>query len=144
VFPVAMMCDTLGLSTSGYYEWLERSPSACAVANAELLEQIREVYRFGRQTYGRPRLYVEFRDDGVLVNHRRVGRLMWSRGKHSEGRLAQLVRAPANSELSELDLFPGPATSRASPSRSSPHAIEASFRRQSGRNALQQECAHRS
>ena len=74
------MCDTLGLSTSGYYEWLDRPPSARAVANAELLERIRDVHRFSRETYGRPRLYAELRDDGVLVNHKRVGRLMSENG----------------------------------------------------------------
>jgi hypothetical protein len=45
VFPVAVMCETLGLSTSGYYEWVDRPPSARAVANAELLERIRDVHR---------------------------------------------------------------------------------------------------
>ena len=79
-FPVSVMCDTLGLSTSGYYEWLDRPPSARAVANAELLERIRDVHRFSRETYGRPRLYAELRDDGVLVNHKRVGRLMSENG----------------------------------------------------------------
>lgn len=33
-FPVATMCRTLDLSTSGYYAWVQREPSARDVANA--------------------------------------------------------------------------------------------------------------
>ncbi|MEX0893168.1 MAG: IS3 family transposase, partial [Gemmatimonadota bacterium] len=70
------MCRTLGLSTSGYYAWVQRTASAREVANAALLERMREIHRFSRRTYGRPRMYAELRDEGLLVNHKRVGRLM--------------------------------------------------------------------
>ena len=76
MFPVAAMCRTLGLSTSGYYDWLDRPPSQRAVANEALLGRIRDVHRFSRETYGRPRLYAELREGGVLANHKRVARLM--------------------------------------------------------------------
>jgi len=75
-FPVATMCRVLGLSSSGYYAWLGRAPSARAVANDALLDQIRAIHDFSRRSYGRPRVYAELRDEGVLVNHKRVGRLM--------------------------------------------------------------------
>jgi putative transposase len=44
--------------------------------NQRLLERMREIHVFSRETYGRPRMYAELRDDGWLVNHKRVGRLM--------------------------------------------------------------------
>jgi putative transposase len=37
---------------------------------------MRGIYAATKQSYGRPRMYAELRDDGVLVNHKRVGRLM--------------------------------------------------------------------
>lgn len=37
---------------------------------------MREIYRFSRETYGRPRVYAELRDEGHVVNHKRVARLM--------------------------------------------------------------------
>jgi putative transposase len=70
------MCETLGLSTSGYYDWIDRPASERAVANAALVERIREAHRSSRETYGRPRLYAELREAGVLVNHKRLARLM--------------------------------------------------------------------
>ena len=79
-FPVKAMCRMLGLSTSGYYAWLTRPPSKRSRSNEVLLRRIREIHRFSRQTYGRPRIYAELRDDGVLVNHKRVARLMSRNG----------------------------------------------------------------
>ena len=37
-YPIATQCRVLGVSTSGYYAWLKRAPSARSKANAELLE----------------------------------------------------------------------------------------------------------
>lgn len=75
-FPVRLMCRTLGLSPSGYYAWHERPPSARDRANEILLTTMRGIHAATRQSYGRPRMYAELRDDGVLVNHKRVGRVM--------------------------------------------------------------------
>jgi putative transposase len=70
------MCRVLGLSTSGYHAWLVRPPSTRAEANATLLERMREIHAFSRRSYGAPRMYAELRDDGALVNRKRVIRLM--------------------------------------------------------------------
>lgn len=75
-FPVQTMCRVLGLSTSGYYAWLGRPPSARATANEALVGRMREIHTFSRESYGAPRMYAELRDEGVLVNHKRVARLM--------------------------------------------------------------------
>jgi putative transposase len=56
--------------------WCDRPPSPRALANAQLLERIREIHTFSRATYGRPRVYAELRDAGMVVNHKRVACLM--------------------------------------------------------------------
>ena len=80
VFPVTQMCRVLGLSTSGYYAWLKRSPSARSRANQELLERMKQIHRFSRDTYGRPRIHAELRAEGKQVNHKRIARLMREEG----------------------------------------------------------------
>ena len=75
-FAVRTLCRVLGVSPSGYYAWRDRPPSARDIENQRLLERMREIHVFSRETYGRPRMYAELRDDGWLVNHKRVGRLM--------------------------------------------------------------------
>jgi len=75
-FKVATMCRVLEVSTSGYYAWLNREPSARAKANERLTEQIHTAHDFSRGTYGAPRMYEELKDRGVKVGHNRVARLM--------------------------------------------------------------------
>jgi putative transposase len=75
-YPIRTLCRVLGVSPSGYYAWRDRPPSARERENRRLLERIREIHEFSRQTYGRPRMYAELRDEGWRVNHKRVARLM--------------------------------------------------------------------
>jgi putative transposase len=79
-FSVATMCRVLGLSTSRYYAWLDRPPSARAVANEGLLRRVREIHAFSRPSYGKPRMYAELREEGVLMKRKRVARLMKADG----------------------------------------------------------------
>ena len=76
VFAVRTLCRVLGVSPSGYYAWRDRPSPARELESSRLLEPIRKIHEFSRQTYGRPRMYAELRDEGWCVNHKRVGRLM--------------------------------------------------------------------
>ena len=58
---VAVACRVLRVSTSGYFEWRGRPPSARAVADAELSAQIVEIHAMSRGTYGVPRVHAELR-----------------------------------------------------------------------------------
>ena len=75
------MCRVLEVSSSGYYAWLKRDPSARSLADAELLEQIREIYEWSDGTYGSPRIHEELRKaQGIRVGVKRVARLMVNAG----------------------------------------------------------------
>ena len=74
--PVRSLCKNLNVSVSGYYDWCQRAPSKRSVANRVLTERIKQVHEDSDFTYGRPRIHSELRDMGLLVNHKRVGRLM--------------------------------------------------------------------
>jgi transposase InsO family protein len=75
--PVAVACRVLKVSTSGYYEWLTRPPSARQVSDEALTATIRQVHRDSRGTYGAPRVLAELRLGlGVHVGKKRVARLM--------------------------------------------------------------------
>jgi putative transposase len=79
-YPIATMCRVLGVSTSGYYAWLKRSPSATAKRDAVLKVQVEEIYRRSRGTYGRPRIHAELKENGERVSPKRVARLMKASG----------------------------------------------------------------
>jgi putative transposase len=75
-FRIGTMCKVLGVSRSGYHAWLDRPRSERSQQNARLLEEIREIHRESRQTYGSPRVYAELRRRGKTCGRHRVARLM--------------------------------------------------------------------
>lgn len=81
---VGRMCSLLSLSRSGYYAWSRRTPSVRAMANEGLLREIRRHYAEGRGEYGSPTICDALRQDGILVNHKRVARLMRLHGIQSK------------------------------------------------------------
>jgi putative transposase len=78
---VSRLCRVLGVSRAGYYAWQDRPPSAQAVADQQLTEQIRGIHQRSRGTYGAPRVHAELRlDHGMHVARKRVARLMRAAG----------------------------------------------------------------
>lgn len=79
--PVALCCRLLGVSTSGYYEWRGRAPSARARVDAQLTATIIEIHQASRGTYGAPRVHAELRLGlDVRIGRKRVARLMHAAG----------------------------------------------------------------
>ena len=76
VLPTSAMCTTLGVSTSGYYDWLERAPSARAQANDVLTAHIQTIHTHSRSAYGAPRIKAQLAHEGINVSRKRVARLM--------------------------------------------------------------------
>jgi len=64
-FPIRRMCQVLEVSSSGYYAWCRRQPSARASANVRLQLQIKRIYEASDRTYGSPRIYEELTEMGV-------------------------------------------------------------------------------
>ena len=71
-FPVTMMCQTLKVSTSGYYQWRSGGPSARQQDNARLLRKIRRVHKESDGVFGGPRVWEELRYDGEPCGLNRV------------------------------------------------------------------------
>ena len=78
-----MLCQALGVSTSGYYDWRERleRPARRTMFDEFLTEQIREIHTQSRGTYGSPRVHAELvLGEGIQVGKKRVERLMRQAG----------------------------------------------------------------
>ena len=75
-FPLAVMCRVLGLSTSGYHDWLRRGPSARARRDAELKGGILAKWIESGGIYGCPRIHAALLAGGERVGRKRVARLM--------------------------------------------------------------------
>ena len=70
------MCKHLKVSTSGYYDWAGRAPSARSTANAQLLGKIEAIHAMSDATYGMPRIRAELADQGVVASRKRIASLM--------------------------------------------------------------------
>lgn len=79
-FPVSLLCETVGVSKSGYYAWKGRPPSKRSREDAALTARIVEVHERSRETYGYPRVHAELRALGERCGRRRVARLMRKAG----------------------------------------------------------------
>lgn len=93
--PVALMCRSLKVSRSGYYEWRSRPPSVRAQANAILTEDVRRVYAEHKGRAGAPRITKQLRQEGHPVGKNRVARLM--RTEQLRAKAARKYKATTNS-----------------------------------------------
>jgi hypothetical protein len=59
--PVVTACRVLHVSTSGYYDWRDRPPSARAVGDTALTETITAAHAASYGTYGARRIHAELR-----------------------------------------------------------------------------------
>jgi putative transposase len=75
-FSVRMMCERLGVSTSGYYDWRGRSPSARALDNQRLVGRIKALHEASDGVLGSPRITEDLRYEGESCGQNRVARLM--------------------------------------------------------------------
>jgi putative transposase len=73
---IATLCRVLEISTSGYYAWQHRAPSARAQRDAELTMKIHTIHLESRGTYGAPRVHADLAAQGIRVGRKRVARLM--------------------------------------------------------------------
>jgi len=78
-FPIERICEIAGVSTSAYYDWKQHR---CGIVGADvvrerlLVNEIRQIHKTSKGTYGSPRVTAELHDRGRVVNHKRVERLM--------------------------------------------------------------------
>ena len=77
---VVKVCQALKVSTSGYYDWRNRSESDRSWKNRILLSHIRIAHKKSRRTYGSPRVTEELNDSGIHCNEKRVAKLMRENG----------------------------------------------------------------
>ena len=74
-YPVPLMSRVLDVSASGYYSWLERSPSDRAQENARLEVEIKAAHTRTRQTCGPERLQHDLAEHGIQIGVCRIKRI---------------------------------------------------------------------
>jgi putative transposase len=110
-FPVRLMCRVLDVSSSGFYDWLERPESPRAVENRALVAKIQAIHGDSRRTYGSPRVARLMRDHGIRAKTKRKFRVTTdSRHDHpvAPNRLDRqfAVAAPNTAWVADISYIP--------------------------------------
>jgi len=75
-WPITLMCDVLGVSRSGYYDWTAGDLSQHDRSNRVLDRRIGEIFAEHRQRYGAPRIAAALHDEGIECSENRIARRM--------------------------------------------------------------------
>jgi putative transposase len=79
-FEVELVCRTLGASASTYYARRARPPSARAITDAWLDEEIERVFKANYSVYGALKIWRQLHREGIVIGRDRVARLMRQAG----------------------------------------------------------------
>ncbi len=79
-FPISRMCQTLGVSQSGFFAWRERPACRRQRHDMVYLAYIRTAFALSNGTYGSPRMHRDLIDDGHRIGRHRTARLMRENG----------------------------------------------------------------
>lgn len=107
-FPVTAACEAAGVSTSGFYDWQAREaagPTERQLADDELIELMREIHAASDGNYGVPRMCTELRRAGLVVNKKKVRRLMRRAGlvgRHRPRRCRTTFPGPGTFAIPDL------------------------------------------
>lgn len=73
---ITRLIDLLDVSSSGYYDWLNRPESNRSRENRVLATKIKHYHRQSREIYGSPKIHEDLIADGETCSVNRVARLM--------------------------------------------------------------------
>lgn len=76
IWTVAWMCDALGVSRSGFFAWLKRTPSARARADETIGAAVRTSFLHSDRTYGARRVWKDVLEAGLACGLHRIEKLM--------------------------------------------------------------------
>ena len=72
------------MSRSGFYSWRKRPPSVTATRLAALTQEVREVHRISRETYGAVRVHQALGQRGTKCDRKTVAKVMRAAGIRSK------------------------------------------------------------
>jgi putative transposase len=94
-FATRLMCRVLEVSSSGYYDWRRRTPSARAQSRAALDEQVKDAFLAEKCRAGAPRLTRRLKARGHGAGHNQIAESLRRQGLRARG--ARKFKATTNS-----------------------------------------------
>ena len=90
IWPVAWLCEALGVSRSGFHAWLGRPPSERSRSDEVVGAKVRASFLASDRTYGARRVWHDVLAEGVSCGLHRIERLMRLQGLKARPRRRRL------------------------------------------------------
>ena len=101
---VRLLCRVLEVARSAYYAWRAGETHTQRRSDRQLLVHIRAIHRRHKGRYGAPRVTAELREQGFMVNRKRVARIM--RDHHIQGRVKRRFRPTTTDSKHRMPVAP--------------------------------------
>jgi putative transposase len=99
LFPKAVMCKTLTVSTSGYYDSIKRSPCPQQIRRRSIAQAAAHSYFESNRIYGYRKVYEDLRQEHVICCDQTVRRIMREIGLYAHIKRKFVVTTDSNHTL---------------------------------------------
>lgn len=90
------MCEVLGVSTSGFYDWMKREPSDQEKKKKHVMKHIKRIFYENYESYGSRRITEGLHRMGIVISERTVGNYMRELGINALHKREYVVTTDSN------------------------------------------------
>src|SRR5258705_2475362 len=102
IWPVAWLCDALGVSRSVFHAWLNRSPSARSRSDEAVGQRVKASFVASDRTYGARRVWRDLLAEGVNCGLHRIERLMRLQALRARPRRRRLPKDEGDRQIATV------------------------------------------
>ena len=102
IWPVAWLCNALGVSRSGFHAWLNRTPSARSRSDEALSQRVKASFVASDRTYGVRRVWHDMLAEGFACGLHRIERLMQLHALRARPRRRRLPKNEGDRQIATV------------------------------------------
>jgi putative transposase len=102
IWPVAWLCNALGVSRSGFHAWLNRTPSARSRSDEALSQRVKASFVASDRTYGARRVWHDMLAEGFACGLHRIERLMQLHALRARPRRRRLPKDEGDRQIATV------------------------------------------
>ena len=102
VWPVAWLCEALGVSRSGFHAWLKRGPSARSREDEAIMPAVKASFVASDRTYGARRIWRDVLEAGFSCGLHKIERLMRAQALRARPRRRALPKDDGERSVSAI------------------------------------------
>ena len=102
-FAIRSACETLAVSTSGYYDWRDRKPSKRQERHQRLTTKIKDVFEKSHNIYGHRKVHGELQKQAVVCSLETVRKIMQTQDLHPQPPRKFVITTDSNHKFEIAD-----------------------------------------